>query len=90
MDQRRGNEVRSRCHDHPIERGVLGPAVIAIRNLELNVGASLPTESSLRLLPELFNKLDAVNLPGQLREDCSLVAETGADLEDRVVGADIK
>jgi len=64
--------------------------MIAIRNLELDVGAPLPTESLLRLLPELFDKLDAVHLPGQLREDCSLIAETSADLEDSVIGADIK
>ena len=90
MDQRRGNKVRSRCHDHPIERGVLGPAMIAIRNLKLYVGAALPTESLLRLLPKLLDNLDAVHLPGQLCEDCSLIAETSADLEDSVIGADIK
>jgi hypothetical protein len=63
MDQWRGNEVRSRRHNHPIERGVLGPAMIAVRNLELDVGSALPTESLLRLLPELFDNLDAVHLP---------------------------
>jgi hypothetical protein len=83
IDQRRGNEVRSRCHDHFIERSVLGPAMIAIRNSEL-------TDSLLCLLPQLFDDLDAVHLPSQLCEDCGLIAKTGADLEDNVGGADIK
>jgi hypothetical protein len=78
VDQRWGNEVRSRCHDHLIERGVLGPAMIAVGNLELNVGAALPIESLLRLPPELFDDFDAVHFPSQLREDCGLITETGA------------
>jgi hypothetical protein len=51
VDQRRGE--RSRCHDHLIERRMLGPAMIAIGNLELDVGAAPLTESLLRLSPEL-------------------------------------
>jgi hypothetical protein len=47
MDQRRRNEVRSRRHDHLIERGMLGPAMIAIGNLKLDVGAALPMEPLL-------------------------------------------
>src|SRR6266540_2775463 len=90
MDQRWGNEVRSRCHHDLVERCVLGPAMIAIRNLELDVGAALSAESLLGLLPELLDDLDAVHLPRQLGEDCGLIAETGADLEDRVISADIK
>jgi hypothetical protein len=42
MDQRRGNEVRSRCHDHLIKGGVLGPAMTAIGDLDLDVGVALP------------------------------------------------
>ena len=47
-------------------------------------------ESLLRLSPELFDDFDAVHFPSQLREDCGLIAETGADLEDSVISADIK
>src|SRR6266436_6075760 len=90
MDQRRRYEVRSRCYDYLIERGVLGPTMIAIGNPQLHVGAALLTESSLRLAPKLFNYLDAVHFVSQLRQDCGLIAEAGADLEDSVVGADIK
>ena len=64
--------------------------MIAIRNLELDIGAALPTESFLRLLPKFFDDLDALHLPSQLRENCRLIAETGADLEDSVIGPDIK
>jgi hypothetical protein len=49
--------------------------MIAIRNLELDVGATFPTQSFLGLLPKLFNNLDAVYLPGQLCEDCSLITK---------------
>ena len=90
VNQRWRNEVGSRRHDHSIERGVFRPAMIAIRNLELDVGATFPTQSSFGLFPELFNNLDAVYLPGQLCEDCSLVTKTGADLENSVISADLK
>ena len=63
--------------------------MIAIGNLELDVGAAPLTESLLRLSPELFDDFDAVHFPSQLREDCGLIAE-GADLEDSVISADIK
>ena len=90
MDQRRRNEVRSRCHNYLVERSVLGPAVIAIGNLELNVGATLSAESLLRLLPKLFDDLDAVHFASQLRENCRLITKTGADLKDIVVCTEIK
>jgi hypothetical protein len=64
--------------------------MIAIGNLELNVGAALPIESLLRLSPEFFDDFDAVHFPSQLREDCGLIAETGADLEDSIISPDIK
>ena len=69
----------------------LGPAVIAIGNLELNVGAALSAESLLRLLPKLFDDLDAVHFASQLRENCGLITKTGADLKDgiRTFDADI-
>jgi hypothetical protein len=44
----------------------------------------------LRLLPQLFDDLDAVHLASQLCEDCGLIAKTGADLENSVCAADIK
>ena len=56
--------------------------MIAIRNLELDVSATFPTQSSLGLFPKLFNNLDAVYLPRQLCENCNLLTKTGADLED--------
>jgi hypothetical protein len=49
--------------------------MIAIGNLELDVGAAPLTESLLRLSPELFDDFDAVHFPSQLREDCGLIAE---------------
>jgi hypothetical protein len=90
MDQRRRYEVRSRCHDYLIERGVLGPTMIAIGNPQLNVGAALLTQSPLRLPPKLLDDLDAVHFVGQLRQDCGLIAEAGADFEHIVLGAEIK
>jgi hypothetical protein len=45
--------------------------MIAICNLELDVGAALSVESLLGLLPELLDDLDAVHLPRQLGEDCA-------------------
>src|SRR5262249_25019121 len=86
MDQRRGdecggNEVGSRRHDHLVEWSVLGPAVIAVGDLELDVGAALLTQSLLCLLGELFDDFDAVNFACQLREDRGLVAQSSADLE---------
>jgi hypothetical protein len=44
----------------------------------------------LRLLPQLFDDLDAAHLASQLCEDCGLIAKTGADLENSVCAADIK
>ena len=61
--------------------------MIAVGDPELDVGASLPAQPLPRLLPELLDELDAVNLASQLRQDCSLIAETGADLEDGVIRA---
>ena len=90
MDQRRGNEVGSRRHDHLVERSVLGPAVIAVGDLELDIGAALLAESLLCLAGKLFDDLDAVHHARQLREDCGLVAEAGADLQHSVLGADIE
>src|SRR5438874_3385297 len=69
VHQRRGNEVRSGCHDYLIEGGVLGPAAITTGDLELDVGAALPMESLLRLSPELFDDFNAVHFPSQLRQD---------------------
>ena len=66
VDQRRRNEVRRRGHNHLVERGVLGPAMIAIGDPELDVAAALLTELQLRLLPELFDDFDAVHFAGQL------------------------
>jgi hypothetical protein len=59
--------------------------MVAIGNLELDVGAALPLEPLLCLSSEFFDDFDAVHFPGQLREDCTLIAETGADLEDGVI-----
>src|SRR5262249_40984952 len=80
MDQGRRNEVRSRCHNHLVERSVLGPAVIAIGNLDRDIAATLAAESLPRLLPKLFNDFDAEHFASQLRENCRLITETGADL----------
>jgi hypothetical protein len=55
LDQRRRNQVGRRRHDHLVERGVLGPTVIPIGNLELDIGAALSAEPLLRLSPKLFN-----------------------------------
>src|SRR5262249_52820665 len=49
MEQGRRNEVRSRRHDHLVEWSVLRPAMVAIGNLELNVGAALPAQPLLCL-----------------------------------------
>src|SRR5262249_34373917 len=86
MDQGGGNEGGSRRHDHLVERSVLGPAVIAVGDLELDIGAALLAQALLRLSGELFDDFDAVHFARQLREDCGLVAQPGADLEHRVLG----
>ena len=90
MDERRGNEVGSRGHDHLVERRVLGPAVVAVGDLELDVGAALLAQSLLCLAGELFDDFDAVHLARQLRQDRGLVAQSGADLEHGLLGADIQ
>src|SRR5207244_8628207 len=69
--------------DHLVEGGVLGPAVIAIGDPELDIGVALPVDAFLRLSRKLFNDFDAVHFPGQFGEDRSLIAQAGADLEHR-------
>ena len=55
--------------------------MVAIGNLEHNVGEAVPMESLLRLSAEFLDDFDAVHFPCQPREDCGLIAEAGADLE---------
>src|SRR5262245_30592577 len=90
LEQWRRDEVGSRGHQHFVEGGVLGPAVIAVAYPELDIGAALPLQSLLRLLGELFDHLDAVDLGGQLREHRGVIAQAGADLEHGVTGADVE
>src|SRR5262245_42098248 len=90
MDQGWRNEIRSRRDDHLVERSMLRPAMIAVRDSDLNVAAALPTQSLLCLSGELFDDFDAVHLPRQLREDRRLVAQPGADLEHGIVFAEVQ
>src|SRR6185369_13992631 len=65
------------------------PAVIAVGDLELDIGATRLRKPVARLVRELLDDLDAVDLAGELGEDRSLIAETGPYLEHNVVGADV-
>ena len=64
--------------------------MIPIGNLDLDIGAALSAEPLLGLSAKLFNDLNAVHLASKLSENSRLVAKTGADLEDRVIGSDVK
>jgi hypothetical protein len=55
--------------------------VIAIGNLEFDIAAALA---------KLFDDFHGVYRAGQLREDGGLIAKTGADFENAVVGLDVE
>src|SRR5712664_2616697 len=90
VDQRRRNEIGSGRHDHLVKGGVLRPTVIAIRKLEFDIAAALLPEPLFRLLAKLFDDFNGVYLAGQLREDGGLIAKTGTDFENAVVGLDVE
>src|SRR6267142_1858813 len=64
--------------------------MIAIGNLEFDIAAALLSESLFRRLTKLFDYFNGVYLAGQLREDSGLIAKTGADFENAVVGLDVE
>src|SRR5262249_39429488 len=64
--------------------------MIAIGNLEFDVAAALLSESLFRRLTKFFNDFNGVYFAGQLREDSGLIAKTGADFENAVVGLDVE
>ena len=48
------------------------------------------SESLFRRLAKLFNYFNGVYPAGQLREDSGLIAKTGTDFENAVVGLDVE
>src|SRR6266478_99044 len=90
VDQRRRNEVWCRRHEHFFERCMLGPAVVPVTYLELDVGVILTVQPLPSLLGELCDQFDAVHLACQLCQDRRLITEAGADFEDRIVGLNIE
>jgi len=73
-----------------LSKGRARPTVIAIGNLEFDIAGSpvvgvvvSPLDQALRLFQR--------SIPcGQLREDSGLIAKTGADFENAVVGLDVE
>ncbi len=90
MKERRRNEIGCRGDDDLVERGVLGPAVIAVADFDLDIAHAVPVEPLLRLARELFNDFDAVDLACELTENRGLVAETGSDLEHHIIRREIE
>ena len=64
--------------------------MIAIGNLEFDIAAALLSESLFRRLAKLFDDFNGVYLAGQLREDGGLIAKTGTNFENAVVGPDVE
>ncbi len=64
--------------------------MIAIGNLEFDIAAALLSESLFRGLAKLFDYFNGVHPAGQLREDSGLIAKTGTDFENAVVGLDVE
>ena len=64
--------------------------MIAIGNLEFDIAAALLSESLFGVLAKLFDDFNGVYLAGQLREDRGLIANTGTDFENAVVGLDVQ
>src|SRR5262249_44067264 len=85
VDQRRRDQVRRCRHHHFVERGVLGPAGIAVADADFDVGVALSFQPPYCPLRELIDNFDAVHPASQLGEYCGLIAEPGADFEERVV-----
>ena len=63
---------------------MLGPAARAVADADVDVGAPEPRQTPLSLKRQLLDHFDAPYPTRQPRQDRSLVAEAGADLEHAV------
>jgi hypothetical protein len=90
IDQGRRDQVRRCRHHHFVERGMLGPAGIAVADADFDVAVALLFQPPYCPLRELVYDLDAVHPAGQLSEHCGLIAEAGADFEDYVVSLELE
>ena len=68
-----------------VERGVLRPATRPVSDTNADVGRAEALQESLGMACEFLNNFDAPDLPGEVRKDCGLVAQAGADLEHCLV-----
>ena len=70
--------------DDLVERGVFGPALIAVADLDVDVVVVQPFERLRGLAAERFDDFDRVDVADELREDGRLIAAAGADFQHLV------
>src|SRR5262249_61697375 len=80
-----GDRSRPCLHLLFLRGGGLGPAGIAVPDGGFEVGVALSFQPPYCPLRELIDNFDAVHPASQLGEYCGLIAEPGADFEERVV-----
>src|SRR5215469_7243444 len=64
--------------------------MITIGNLEFDIAAALLSKTFFGLLAKLFDDFNRVYLAGEPREHGGLIAKTGTDFENAVVGPDVE
>jgi hypothetical protein len=90
VNQGSWDQIGRRRNHHLVERGVLGPAEIAVRDADFDVGVALSFQQLACPLGQLVDEFDAINPAGQLGEHRRLVAPAGADFEDEIVGLELE
>src|SRR6266511_2350952 len=81
----RSRHVGRRSSDHDrVKGGELGQAERAVAHVYVHGAEASPFEPLARLLRELRDPLDGVHVGSQLRENRSLIARAGPDVEDAV------
>jgi hypothetical protein len=90
VNQGSWDQIGRRRNHHLVERGVLGPAEIAVRDADFDVGVALSSQQLACPLGQLVDEFDAIHPAGQLGEHRRLVAPAGADFENEIVGLELE